>query len=57
MQNNFYNKDAVIDIITNGKRPMPAYGNVKMKKLRITEEEISGIADYVLKQADAGWPK
>ncbi len=45
-----------MDIIANGKRPMPAYGNIKFKKLRITDEEIRGIADYVLRQADAGWP-
>jgi hypothetical protein len=45
-----------VDIVYNGKRPMPAYGNIKFKKLRITDEEIRGIADYVLKQAEAGWP-
>jgi mono/diheme cytochrome c family protein len=49
-------QDAVVDIIANGKRPMPAYGGIKFKKLRISDEEIRGIADYVLKQADAGWP-
>ena len=49
-------QEAIADIIYNGKRPMPAYGGIKFKKLRITDDEIRGIAGYVLRQAQAGWP-
>jgi cytochrome c6 len=41
--------DAVIDIVTNGKGVMSAYGD------RLSETEIQAVANYVLTQAENNW--
>ncbi|EKX40383.1 hypothetical protein GUITHDRAFT_75684 [Guillardia theta CCMP2712] len=45
---------AIIDIVTKGKRPMPAYG-IKSKKLGLDPDEIEAVSSYVLEQAKSGW--
>jgi len=42
---------AVIELVTNGKPPMPAFG----KSGTISAADIENVAEYVLKKADAGW--
>jgi cytochrome c6 len=42
---------AIIELVTNGKPPMPAYG----KPGTINAADIENVAAYVLKKADAGW--
>ena len=42
---------AIIDVVTNGKAPMPAFG----KMGTINAADIENVAAYVLKKADAGW--
>ena len=42
---------AIIEIVTNGKPPMPAFG----KPGTINAADIENVAAYVLKKADAGW--
>ena len=44
-----YSKDKIVYQITNGKPPMPAF------KGRLKADQIAGLADYVLNQADNGW--
>ena len=46
-----YSSEAIIAQITKGKGAMPAFD----KKLK--EDEIQGIAAYVLEQAENGWKK
>ena len=41
--------ETVIYQVTNGKAPMPAFGG------RLTDEQITEVAEYVLSQAEAGW--
>ena len=45
-----YSQEAIVYQVTNGKNAMPPFGN------RLTTEEIESVADYVLEQADLGWP-
>ena len=42
---------AIIELVTNGKPPMPAFG--KLGTLNATD--IENVAAYILKKADAGW--
>jgi cytochrome c6 len=42
---------AIIEIVTNGKAPMPAFGKLGT----IDAADIENVAAYVLKKADAGW--
>src|SRR5450759_1693971 len=42
---------AIIELVTNGKPPMPAFG----KPGTINAADIENVAAYVLKKADAGW--
>ena len=42
---------AIIELVTNGKPPMPAYGKLGT----INAVDIENVAAYVLKKADAGW--
>ena len=42
---------AIIDLVTNGKPPMPAFGKLGT----INAADIENVAAYVLKKADAGW--
>lgn len=42
---------AIIDVVTNGATPMPAFG--KMGTMNAID--IENVAAYVLKKADAGW--
>ncbi|GAB4820382.1 hypothetical protein N2152v2_007428 [Parachlorella kessleri] len=52
----------VYDVIYNGRGQMPGYGLECAPKLRctfakrLTDEEIRGLAAYVLEQAAADWP-
>ena len=39
---------AIIEIVTNGKAPMPAF-------CKLGAADIENVAAYVLKKADAGW--
>jgi len=45
-----YSKEAIVYQVTNGKNAMPPFGG------RLKPEQIEAIADYVLEQADLGWP-
>ena len=49
--NNRHSSAAIVDLITNGKSPMPAFG----KSGAISVSDIENVAAYVLKKADAGW--
>jgi Cytochrome c, mono- and diheme variants len=42
---------AIIEIVTNGKPPMPAFGKLGT----IDAADIENVAAYVLKKANAGW--
>ena len=46
-----YDHDAIVTQVTNGKNAMPAFSG------KLGDDEIDAVADYVLEQADAGWPK
>ncbi len=48
-RNKMNSQAAIITLITNGKNNMPAYED------RLTTEEISAVAAYVLEQAAKGW--
>lgn len=50
-KNKVDNLEAVTNLIANGKGIMSAY------KDRLTPEEISNVATYVLEQAAKDWPK
>lgn len=45
-----YSKEAIVYQVKNGKNAMPAFGG------RLKPEQIDSVADYVLEQADLGWP-
>ena len=49
-KNGKYSLDAIITQVTYGKAPMPAFGG------RLSDEAIAEVAEFVLSQADAGWP-
>ncbi len=42
--------ESIAQIVTNGRGIMPAYVD------RLSSEEIGALAQYVLQQAEAGWP-
>lgn len=42
---------AIIELVTNGKSPMPAFGKLGT----INAADIENVTAYVLKKADAGW--
>jgi len=44
-----FNEKAVVYQITNGKNAMPAFGG------RLSDEDISNVAAYVLTTAEDGW--
>ena len=48
-RNKVDNLDAVIELVTNGKNSMSAYGE------RLTTQEIEQVSAYVLEQAAANW--
>lgn len=48
-RNKVDNLDAVIELVTNGKNSMSAYGD------RLTAQEIEQVSKYVLQQAETGW--
>jgi cytochrome c6 len=43
--------DDIINLVTNGKPPMPAFGKLGA----ISEADIANVAAYVLKKAHGGW--
>lgn len=43
------NEAAVVTQVTNGKNAMPAFGG------RLSDEDISNVASYVIASAEAGW--
>lgn len=45
-----YSKAAIVSQVQNGKNAMPSFGG------RLTQEQIEVVAEYVLEQADLGWP-
>jgi cytochrome c6 len=47
--NQMNNIDAISNQVTNGKNAMPAFGG------RLTDEDITNVANYVLNQAEQGW--
>jgi len=49
--NKINSASANIELVTNGKPPMPAFG----KPGTINATDIENVAAYVLKKADAGW--
>ena len=52
LETNKMNSDsAIIELVTNGKPPMPAFGKLGT----INTADIENVAAYVLKKADAGW--
>ena len=42
---------AIIELVTNGKPPMPAFGKLGT----LNAADIENVAAYVLKKADVGW--
>jgi cytochrome c6 len=46
-----YSAAAIITQVTNGKAAMPAF------KTKLSADQITDVAAYVLAQADAGWAK
>ena len=42
---------AIIELVTNGKGPMPAFGKLGV----LSAPEIENVAAFVLKQSEAGW--
>jgi cytochrome c6 len=44
-------EDAIATQVRNGKNAMPAFGN------KLSDEQISAVAAYVIAQADKGWQK
>jgi cytochrome c6 len=54
--------DALYTIIYSGRGSMPGYGQGCEPKARCTfgprlaDEEVKALAEYVLSQAEAGWP-
>ena len=48
-RNHVDNQEAIIDLVTNGKGIMSAYGD------RLSSTEIAAVADYVLEQAQQNW--
>jgi cytochrome c6 len=48
-KNGMYSVKAIINQVTNGKSPMPAFGK------QLSAADIENVAAYVLKQADSGW--
>lgn len=49
--NNVNSAAAIIEIVTNGKPPMPAFGKLGT----VNAADIENVAAYVVKKADAGW--
>jgi cytochrome c6 len=49
--NKMNSASAIIELVTNGKSPMPAFGKLET----INAADIENVAAYVLKKADAGW--
>jgi cytochrome c6 len=43
------NEKAVMMQVTNGKNAMPAFGG------RLSEDDISNVASYVIATSEAGW--
>jgi len=50
-ENNMFAADAIEYQVTNGKNNMPAFGG------RLTDDEITDVAYYVIYQSQAGWNK
>lgn len=50
-QYGMYDHDAIVTQVTNGKNAMPAFSG------KLDSDEIDAVADYVLEQSEAGWPK
>jgi cytochrome c6 len=48
-KNAMYSDKAIINQVTQGKSPMPAFGK------QLSASDIENVAAYVLKQADSGW--
>jgi cytochrome c6 len=48
-KNGMYSEKAIINQVTNGKSPMPAFGG------QLSASDIENVAAYVLKQANADW--
>lgn len=46
---------ALVSLISKGKGQMPAYGEGVPDFLRLNDEQIADVAEYVLKQAASGW--
>ncbi len=48
-KNGKYSEKAIIDQVTNGKSPMPAFGKI------LSASDIENVAAFVLKKANADW--
>jgi cytochrome c6 len=48
-KNGMFSEKAIINQVTNGKSPMPAFGS------QLSADDIENVAAYVLKQANADW--
>lgn len=48
-KNGMNSADAIKNLISKGKPPMPAFGKV------LSPEQIDAVANYVLQQAEKGW--
>lgn len=46
-----YSKEKIVYQVTNGKNAMPAFRG------RLKPDQIDAVADYVLEQAELGWPR
>ena len=48
-KNGMYSEKAIIQQVTNGKSPMPAFGK------QLSASDIENVAAFVMKQANADW--
>lgn len=48
-KNKLDTQDAIASLVTNGKNNMSAYGD------KLSQQEISNVAAYVLQKAEEGW--
>ena len=49
--------EAVAGVVAKGKGRMPSYGESAPPFARLTQEEIDAVSQFVVEQAEAGWPR
>ena len=54
--NGYASREAIAELINNGKGQMPSYGPKSPPFARLSDEQIAAVVSYVQEQASAGWP-